>query len=81
MPKGKMTLEKLAAMVQQGFQSVEKRLDRLEARMDRLEARMDRLEADMAQMRRQLNKAVYQPEFEVLESRIVRLEHKVGIKA
>ncbi len=88
MPKGKMTLEKLAGMVQQGFTSIEnsfnQRIDALAAelreRLDRLEGRMDSLETEIAAIRRQLNNAVYQPELHAIERRIVTLERKAGIR-
>lgn len=81
-PKGKMTLEKLARMVQQGFTSLEESLNRRIDEVERrLSERLDRVEAEIAAVRRQLRQAVYQHEFDVLERRVEALEHKAGIRA
>lgn len=88
MPKGAMTLEKLAGMVQQGFDSMdarftslENRVTAIEKRLNAIEARLDSLESEIMAIRRQLAKAVYQYEFDALERRIVVLEGKAGIRA
>lgn len=52
MPKGKMTLEKLAGIVQRGFltllESLSRRIDEVERR---LSERLDRVEAEIAAIR------------------------------
>lgn len=74
MPKGVMTLEKLARMVQQGFTSVDQRFDRLEARMDSLES-------ETSAVRRQIRRAIYEPEFVALDRRVISLERRAGLLA
>lgn len=82
MPKGKMTLEKLAGMVQQGFISLEESLSqRIDEVERRLSERLDRVEAEIAAIRRQLRQAVYQHEFDSLERRIEILEQKARIRS
>lgn len=82
MPKGPITLEKLAAMVEQGFSSMQEYMDMrftaLEARVSALELRMDKIEAEVAAIRRQLHHAIYQPEFVLLEKRVSALERKAN---
>lgn len=95
MPKGTMTLDKLAWMVQQGFATMEKsfiqqidelatelrgRLDRLEVRMTSLENRIDGLEAEVAAIHRQLIHAVYENEFTTHERRVEKLERRAGLR-
>jgi len=41
----KMTLDKLATMVERGFEGTDKRLDKVDERLERIEKRMVRLDA------------------------------------
>ena len=40
-----MTLDKLATMVERGFEGTDKRLDKVDERLERIEKRMVRLDA------------------------------------
>lgn len=88
MPKGKMTLEKLAVMVQEALfaneeslkRYIDKRFAAIERRLDAIESRLDSLEAEVSSIRRQLDQAVYQHEFNALEQRVEELERKAGIR-
>ena len=71
MPKGKMTLEFLAGLVQDGFSSME----------GQMEQRFNKVENEFAAIRRQLSNAVYQPELVALEHRVTALERRVKIGA
>lgn len=66
MPKGTITTEKLATMVQQGFASMQMHTDK----------RFTTIEMELAAIRRQLHHAIYQREFVLLEKRVSILEQK-----
>jgi polyhydroxyalkanoate synthesis regulator phasin len=84
MPKGKMTIEKLAGFMKDSFSTFEERFDGVEQRFqtieDRMEQRFNRIDAELAAIRRQQSQAVYQPELVALDRRVTRLEKKVGIE-
>jgi polyhydroxyalkanoate synthesis regulator phasin len=81
MPKGKMTLEKLARMVQQSFASMEGSMNqRIDAVQEELGGRLDGLQVEVSGVHRQLNRAVYESEFHALENRVTALERKTRIR-
>lgn len=92
MPQGKMTIDKLALLVQQNFATMRVSFERLEAqtaglrhRIDEVEAnlgtRIGRVEGEIAAIRRQLRGAVYELELHALEQRVAVLERKAKIRA
>ncbi|MBI4092292.1 MAG: hypothetical protein HY420_00010 [Candidatus Kerfeldbacteria bacterium] len=56
MPKGKMTLEKLAGMVKQGFDAMDVRFTRLEDRVTAIEQRLDAIEDRLDKIEDRLDK-------------------------
>ncbi|OGI26935.1 MAG: hypothetical protein A2359_02060 [Candidatus Moranbacteria bacterium RIFOXYB1_FULL_43_19] len=92
--KNKMTLGKLAGMVQRGFvdledrlggriDGVENRLNGVEARLDGVETRLDNVVMDIADMKKEiinkLDQKVDKVQFVKLEKRVSVLE-KVAVK-
>ena len=91
MAQTKITIEKLAEMINEGFKSTASKEDikkveedmkamegRLTTRMDHLDARVGRIEADIHELRGEI---VYRHEFEDALSRIKYLEKKLGIES
>lgn len=87
MPKKKITLDKLAAMVQKGFEHVDLRFDRIDKKIDNvkvgLENRMDSIKSDLENRIDdvKLENDQLAPYFEVndLKGRVSLIEKKLGI--
>lgn len=80
----KMTLEKLARMMVDGFKDTHGRIDVLDARMGvldgrmgRLEGRMDRIEGEVRELRGEMTN--WRITMDDHQHRIERLEKKTGI--
>jgi peptidoglycan hydrolase CwlO-like protein len=78
-------VEKLAAMIGEGFSNndkrfgiIEKRLEGIDSQLDHLDARVGRIEADIHELRGEI---VYRHEFEDALGRIKYLEKKLGIES
>jgi polyhydroxyalkanoate synthesis regulator phasin len=85
-----MTLDALAALTQQEFQTVHGRIDTLEKRVGSLEAAVEQLSSEMHQrfgelhalsteMRDMIRGFSYAREIDDLRGRVTRVEKKVGL--
>ena len=77
--------DKFAAMIQRGFDSMEKRFDKLEARVAKLEELYSDMHDDILAIKKRLDqielhldKLVYQREFTRLEERVTELEKEAA---
>ncbi len=78
-------IEKLAVMVQKGFDGVTERMDKMENgiggiydRLDRIENRLDLIESDLADIKNKLYNVIDRHEFEILKDRVVDLERRLA---
>jgi hypothetical protein len=78
MAQTKITIEKLAEMINEGFKSTASKEDiqRVESRLDNLDARVGRIEADIHALR---DEVVYRHEFDDALDRLKYLEKTLGI--
>ncbi|OGY64220.1 MAG: hypothetical protein A3I89_02365 [Candidatus Harrisonbacteria bacterium RIFCSPLOWO2_02_FULL_41_11] len=81
MKKDKVTIEKLAIMVQGGFSEVGKRLDKHDKNFEEIkewqrfaDGKFDVLEHELLSIKRDLENVIDRREFEVLKERVGRLE-------
>ena len=82
---GKVTLEKLAVMVQKGFEEtakrkeVDKRFDEVGEEFGLVRGRLDAVESELIEMRNKLDNIIYRHEFEALKDRIAALEKRLKL--
>jgi len=74
----KITIEKLALMVQGGFNGVDKRLDGVDKRLDGVDKRLDKIEKDVSEIKI-LVKDDQRRRIEKLEMRVDYLENTLNL--
>jgi len=82
--KKTITNEKLARMIEKGFESTDKRIDKrfndVDKRFDRVENRLDILEQGHEEIKLKLDQVAYRFELDNLEKRVQKLELKLGLR-
>jgi hypothetical protein len=73
----KMTLEKLATMIKNGFASVETRLFNVEIRLENIANRTSSLEIGQDDILQKLDNYAYKFEINDLKKRVARIKQKI----
>ena len=94
MAEKKVTLEKLAKMVQKGFEETatkrevteqfnkaDKRLQKIDDDISWVHGSLELLQREIADIKEKLNNVVYRHELDALRERIAELERKTGLSA
>jgi len=80
----KITLEKLAIMVANGFDETNGKIDKLEKkvdkRFDKVDKRFDRVEKRLAIIEFEMTELVHRDEFRQYIARLEKVEEKLGLK-
>ena len=89
----KVTLEKLAEMIQRGFAGTDERFEKVATKEEMQErfnkvdddiswihGSLDVLRREISEIRNELGKVVYRHELEALQARIATLEKKLGVR-
>jgi len=89
----KVTLEKLAEMIQRGFAGTDERFEKVATKEEMQErfnkvdddiswihGSLDVLRREISEIRNELGKVVYRHELEALQARVATLEKKLGVR-
>ena len=89
----KVTLEKLAEMIQGGFAGTDERFEKVATKEEMQErfnkvdddiswihGSLDVLRREISEIRNELGKVVYRHELEALQARVATLEKKLGVR-
>ena len=82
------TIEKLAVLMAEGFEQVDKRFEQVDIRLDRIELRLERIESELADIHRRIERleeqgasnAGFAKEIDTLLRRVNNIEKHLGIK-
>lgn len=91
MPKQKITIDDLAALVQRGFNGVDQKIDHVDNKIDNLRAevkeefkdvngRLDAIETEILDIKKKIDNVIYRHEFESLKDRVAHLEKLLTAK-
>lgn len=78
----KMTIEKLAVMIQKGFEETAKQIDLEEVKEDvvLIKQRLDSIETELIDIKKKLENVIYRHEFEMVKDRIETIEKKLNLR-
>lgn len=74
-----ITLEKLAIMVQKGFEEAMAEFGLVKERIYFVEKRLDSIEMELLDIKKKLDNIVYRHEYEALKDRVGVLEKKLSL--
>lgn len=75
-----MTLEKLAVMIQKGFEETNAEFMVVKEDMVLIKQRLDSMELELLYIKKQLDNIVYRHEYEMLKDRVSVLEKKLSLR-
>lgn len=76
----KITIDRLAVMIQNGFIGVDKRFEEVDKRFDKIEKDINGLKDGQERVELRLTNVAYRFELQELQARVGILEKKAGIK-